>query len=48
MFCMELWQHEDFKIMNRMIFHFSSEESCTGDFFDKKNMSYLTYFNMNW
>ena len=36
LFCMELWQHEDFKIMNLMIFYFSSEESCTGNFFDKK------------
>ena len=36
LFCMELWQHEDFKIMNLMIFYFTSEESCTGDFLTKK------------
>ena len=36
LFCMELWQYEDFKIMNLMIFYFFSEESYTGDLFGKK------------
>ena len=36
LFCMGLWQHEYFKIMNLMIFYFSSEEYCTEDLLTKK------------